>query len=52
MEDLYMHVETGSCDTKEGWISSYDKEELSERGIDAESAFEQDVGSTLMKVVI
>ena len=46
----YMHVHTGSIDTKEGWLSSYDAEELEARGLNAEEAFEEDEGETLVEV--
>lgn len=39
----YMHIETGSTDYKDGWILSYSNYELNHRGIDAATAFQQDV---------
>lgn len=40
----YMHFETGSVDTKEGWIDSYSNEELQERGLTiADQAFDDDI---------
>lgn len=39
----YMHVETGSTDYKDGWILHYSSYELGHRGIDAATAFDQDV---------
>jgi hypothetical protein len=51
MEKRYMHRETGSIDTREGWLQSYSKEELEERGFStAEQAFEHDVGETLIEL--
>lgn len=47
---LYMHKETGSTDTAEGWISSYDAEELEARGLTAAEAFAEDVDVTLFPV--
>ena len=44
----YMHIHTGSSDTAEGWISSYDPEELAERGVSATDAFDADKGKTLI----
>jgi len=49
MDKKYMHVETGSVDTREGWIASYDKEELEQRGLTAEQAFAADEGKTLVE---
>lgn len=46
----YMHKETGSVDTREGWIESYGAEELEERGLTAEEAFEEDEGDTLIEL--
>jgi hypothetical protein len=46
----YMHVETGSVDTRDGWIASYDPEELDERELSAEEAFDTDLGVTLLEV--
>ncbi len=43
----YIHIHTGAVDTREGWISSYSAEELSERGLDAHEAFDEDEGVTL-----
>ncbi len=48
----YMHVHTGSVDTKDGWILSYDAQELIDRGITAEQAFDEDDGVTLIEVEI
>jgi hypothetical protein len=44
---IYIHSETGAQDDREGWIGSYDPEELEERGISAERAFDEDEGQTL-----
>lgn len=41
---------TGSIDTKQGWIDSYDPEELAERGLTAEEAFCADEGETLIQI--
>lgn len=46
----YMHKETGSVDTREGWIASYNAEELEERGISAEEAFDFDEGDSLIEL--
>ena len=48
---IFIHIETGSIDTKEGWISSYLIEELEERGLTAEEAFIEDEGITLFEKV-
>ena len=47
---MYMHKETGSIDSKEGWISSYSQEELEARGLTAEEAFADDEGVTLIEI--
>ena len=47
----YISKYTGSTDTREGWISSYDLEELDDRGLTAEQAFAEDEGVTLFEVV-
>jgi len=44
-----MHIETGSTDTREGWIASYDPQELAARGLNAEQAFNEDEGHTLIE---
>lgn len=49
-QKLYIHAHTGMIDTREGWILSYLPEELEERGLTAEQAFEQDEGVTLFEV--
>lgn len=46
----YMHKETGTIQTREDWICSYDSEELEARGISAEQAFKEDQGRTLLEV--
>jgi hypothetical protein len=48
MEKQYMHKVTGAIDTKDGWIASYDAEELASRGLTAEEAFSEDEGVTLI----
>jgi hypothetical protein len=50
-EKMYMNIETGSVDDKEGWIYSYDREELEARGLTAEKAFEEDECYSLLEVV-
>lgn len=45
----YIHIHTGSIDTRDGWIASYATEELDERGITAEQAFDEDEGVTLIE---
>ena len=40
---IYMHIETGSTDYKDGWILHYSSYELSHRGIDGKTAFEEDL---------
>lgn len=51
-EKRYIHIHTGAVDTKEGWVLSYDQEELDARGLGltAEQAFEEDDGITLMEI--
>lgn len=49
MEKRYTHKETGSVDTREGWIASYDPQELEERGLTAEQAFDEDDGVSLIE---
>ena len=44
----YLHKETGSIDTRDGWIESYSQEELDERGLTAEEAFDEDASRTLI----
>jgi len=46
----YMHKETGSVDDREGWIASYSAEELAERNLTAEQAFDEDEGRTLFRI--
>jgi len=46
----YMHKMTGSVDTREGWAASYNKEELSGRGLTAQEAFDEDEGETFFEV--
>lgn len=41
----YMLIATGSTDYKEGWILHYSSYELSHRGIDGKTAFEEDLES-------
>ena len=48
-EELYEHYVTGEVDTKEGWISSCDVEELELRGLTAEEAFAEDDEVTLFE---
>lgn len=50
MTTTYMHIHTGSVDTKEGWMESYDAEELAARGLTAEEAFIEDEGVTLISI--
>ena len=45
----FMHIETGSIDTREGWELSYDPEELAERGLTAAQAFDADREKTLIE---
>jgi hypothetical protein len=47
----YTHIETGSTDTREGWIDSYGDSELEDRGLTAEEAFGEDEGVTLIEVI-
>lgn len=49
-EKIYMHIETGETDTKQGWVYRYDAEELDIRDISSEDAFLEDVGNTLFEV--
>lgn len=51
-ETLYMYIHTGSVDTEEGWVTSYDKEELEEDGYEtAEEAWRDHVGKDFVEVV-
>ncbi len=45
---IYVHIHTGSADTAEGWINSYDKRELEARGLSADEAFSEDLYVTLI----
>ena len=45
----YMHIVTGSTDTREGWIASYATDELAARGLTAEEAFDEDEGVSLVE---
>lgn len=47
----YAHRETGSTDDRDGWITSYSAEELEERGLTAEKAFDEDKGRTLLPII-
>lgn len=49
MEKIYTHKETGAQDTKDGWVASYDTEELEARGLTAEQAFDADLDITLFE---
>jgi hypothetical protein len=49
-EKKYYHVHTGSIDTKENWILSYDAQELEERKMTAEQCFDEDEGVTLCEM--
>ena len=50
-EKLYMHRETGSVNTLEGWWLSYTEEELDQRGLTSEAeALREDIGKTLFLV--
>ncbi len=42
-EMVYLNVNTGCMDTKQNWVRVYTAEELEERGLTAEEAFEEDV---------
>ena len=46
----FIHKETGSVDDRDGWITSYSAEELEERGLTAEEAFDEDEGVTLFEL--
>ncbi len=46
-----MRIVTGSIDTREEWICSYDPEELAVRGLTAEGCFEEDEGVTLIELL-
>lgn len=51
MQTEYMHIMTGSIDTREGWIESYSADELSSRGLKSgKIAFIVDEGVTLIKI--
>ncbi len=45
----FLHVVTGTLDTREGWVASYDREELEARGLTADEAFAADEGVTLIE---
>jgi hypothetical protein len=47
---FYMHKETGSIDNRDGWIASYDTDELDARKLTAEQAFGEDEGETLFQI--
>lgn len=47
---FYMHNETGSIDNRGGWITSYPADELDERKLTAEQAFNEDEGGTLIQI--
>jgi hypothetical protein len=49
-DQQYAHIKTGCQDTRDGWISSYTDEELEERGLTAEQAFDEDDGVTLYQL--
>ncbi|MFA6079848.1 MAG: hypothetical protein WC779_08900 [Candidatus Omnitrophota bacterium] len=49
---IYTHKETGASDTREGWIASYDAQELEARGLTAEAAFDADEGVTLIATTV
>lgn len=44
---MYIHVETGEIDTRDGWEWSYEQEELSNRRLTAEEAFDEDLNISL-----
>ena len=48
--ELLIHKETGSVDTREGWLASYDPEELAERNLTAEEALISDLFRTLFPI--
>jgi hypothetical protein len=48
-QKLFTHVHTGAIDTQEGWVASYDSEELEQRGLTAEQAFDEDESTTLLE---
>ncbi len=41
-ELVYLNQNTGNIDTKDNWLYAYSAEELEERGLTAEEAFEED----------
>lgn len=47
---FYMHKETGSIDSRDGWIASYSADELDARNLTAEQAFNADEGETLFQI--
>jgi hypothetical protein len=51
MERKFMHTVTGSVDTREGWVLSYTEEELDDREISAEQAFEIDLNDSLLEEI-
>lgn len=48
---MYMNIHTGSVDDREGWELSYGQDELDERGLTREEAFDEDEGGSLIEVV-
>lgn len=49
-EKMYMNVHTGSVDTRDNWLLSYTEEELEDRWLTAEEAWEEDEGTHLLEV--
>ena len=48
-KETFMHIVTGAIDSREGWIASYDTDELTARGLTASEAFDEDDGTTLIQ---
>lgn len=46
----YVHIMTGVINTRAGWESSYDPEELELRGLTAAEAFAEDLYVTLVPI--
>jgi hypothetical protein len=49
-ETLYMHVQTGSVDTRENWELCYCEDELESRQKSASKCFDEDMNKTLFEV--
>lgn len=48
---IYMNIKTGSIDTENGWMESYSSEELEDRCLTVEEAFNADKAENLVEVI-